>query len=109
MVRSMCFVMVAGLTLAGCAGENRPVFDGATFRAKLSDDRADARSFVVEVRDASKTLAGAREAGRFEAVRHCIETFGNSRIDWVQGPDAEDDALRLEDGNLILTGRCAGW
>lgn len=108
MMRSMSFALFAMLTLAGC-GENRPLFDGATFRAKLDADRADARSFSVEVRDAGKTLAGAREAGRFEAVRHCIETFGNSRIDWVQGPDAEDSALRIEDGDLILTGRCAGW
>lgn len=106
---SMCLALLAGLTLAGCGSENRPVFDGATFRAKLGDDKADARSFAVEVRDAGKTLEGAREAGRFEAVRHCIETFGNSRIDWVEGPDAEDGALRLVDGNLILTGRCAGW
>lgn len=109
MMRSMCLALLAGLTLAGCGNDNRPVFDGAQFRANLNADRDDARNFVVEVRDADKTLTGAREAGRHEAVRHCIETFGNSRIDWVQGPDAADGTLRIENGNLILTGQCVGW
>jgi len=108
MMRSMSVVLVAGLALAAC-GENRPVFDGATFRTKLDADKTDARNFLVEVRDAGKTLEGAREAGRHEAVRHCIETFGNSRITWAQGPDDADGSLQIENGNLILSGRCDGW
>jgi hypothetical protein len=97
------------LALAACGSEGRQTFEGIAFRASLDADKEDKRNFVVEVRDAGQSLTGAREAGRYEAVRHCVETFGNSRMTWELGPDAEDADLRIEDGNLILKGRCAGW
>ncbi len=99
---------LATLTLAAC-GDPRPAFDGVTFRASLDAAKDTPELFVVEVRDAGKSLDGARAAGRYEAVRYCIETFGNSRIDWAQGPDAEASALQFDDGDLILKGQCAGW
>lgn len=102
------------LALAGCSNggrllDGRESFDGAYFRARLSADRGDRQSFSVEVQRASQTLAGAREAGRHKAVQHCIAMFGNSYIDWAQGPDVEDRDLVLDRDTLQLRGRCRGW
>ncbi|MCM2560864.1 hypothetical protein M8756_02630 [Lutimaribacter sp. EGI FJ00015] len=107
--RKLGFAFCAALFVAGCGDETTQTFDGMTFRASLDADREAPHDFVVEVRDAGKSLAGAREAGRYEAVRYCIETFGNSRMTWLQGPDADDADLRIENGNLIMQGQCAGW
>jgi hypothetical protein len=107
--RNLGLVACAALFLAGCSDTNRQSFDGVMFRASLDADKEDARNFVVEVRDPGQSLSGAREAGRYEAVQHCIKKFGNSRMTWAQGPDSEADDLRFEDGDLILTGQCAGW
>lgn len=108
-LRNFGLAVLSVLALAACSDEGRQTFDGVAFRASLDADKDDKRNFLIEVRDAGQSLDGAREAGRYEAVRHCIENFGNSRMRWELGPDAEDGALRIEDGNLILKGQCAGW
>lgn len=108
----------AVLALAGCStisgvtdrltGSNKQSFDGQFFRASLAFDRDAAADFVVRVQDAGKSLAGAREAGRYEATKHCIEYFGNSAAVWQVGPDSPDEALVIDGGTLVLTGRCTG-
>lgn len=112
MTMRMAFVLgLCGLSLTACGtlSEDRQAFDGVAFRASLAAEKEDNRNFTVEVRDAGQSLAGAREAGRYEAVQHCIENFGNSRMSWSQGPDVEDAELQIVDGDLILKGQCAGW
>jgi hypothetical protein len=88
-------------------GSGRQAFDGQFFRASVDFDRAAPADFVVRVQQAGRSLEGAREAGRYEATKHCIAYFGNSAADWVVGPDSADSALVLEGDTLVLTGRCA--
>jgi hypothetical protein len=88
-------------------GSNRQAFDGQFFRASLAADRTNPAPFVVRVQQANKSLAGAREAGRFEATKHCIQYFGNSDAIWSVGPDSPDEALVFDGDTLVMTGRCA--
>lgn len=106
-------VVCCGLGLASCANQKlnsgRNVqFDGMTFRAKLSkgDDRAE---FSIAVHEPSKSLSGAREAGRYEATKYCIKNYGTSDVIWTHGPDDAENSLIVVDGSLQFSGRCKGW
>ncbi|MBR9763715.1 MAG: hypothetical protein GYB53_09370 [Rhodobacteraceae bacterium] len=107
--------LCAALALSACnraqawSKSSRPVFDGQYFRMSLAAEKDAPENFVVTVRDAAKTLDGARDAGRYEAVNHCIERFGSSRIDWVNGPDAPAEELQFAGGDLVFSGVCRGW
>ena len=59
----------------------------------------------MTVKKAINNLNGAKEAGRYEGVKHCIEHFGSSDITWISGPDSEE--LKLVGQKLILKGKCA--
>lgn len=99
---------------AGCERNTDRLFaheaDGQTvfFRATASavDRRTSRADFTVTVRDVSQSLAGAREAGRFEGTKYCIANFGNSRIRWSVGPDTAPEHLRIVDDRLSFAGRC---
>ena len=96
-------------TLAACNSQpdELAVFDGAVYRTSLKAERGDPRGqFNVVVRDAAQGLSGAREAGRYEAIKHCIRETASSEIEWAIGPDTADSALPISEGSLILTGRC---
>ena len=109
-MRVLVLMLVAVLTLSACVEkEKRVFFDGKYFPAKAKHVKGDRQSFSVSVRKAGQSLTGAREAGRHAGVRHCIENFGTSEIDWSQGPDAEDGQLILSGGSLILKGKCVLW
>jgi hypothetical protein len=118
MARASLLALGAVVALTGCGtisnvtdritGSGRQVFDGQMFRASLAHDRDAPAAFVVRVQDAAKSLTGAREAGRYEATKHCIEYFGNSAAVWSVGPDSPDEALVFDGGALVLTGRCEG-
>lgn len=91
-----------GLILSACtSADDRLAFDGHYFSTDV--DRVDGRRdhFVAEVRRASQSLEGAREAGRHAAISYCVGTYGSSDIDWIVGPDmpgltVAGDRLRLE-------------
>ena len=119
MSKSVAYLTRAGLVLAlalvaaGCGktrdlvtGREKLAFDGQYFRSSLSASKEDRASFSVEVRDAAKSLDGAREAGRHEATKYCIEQYGTSRVDWANGPDSEE--ITLLDGSAMFSGVCAG-
>ncbi|MEX3315784.1 hypothetical protein [Sulfitobacter sp. PS-8MA] len=100
-------LLIAGTVLAGCANDSdRVAFDGQYFSTKLRKIDGQRDVFQVTVRDAAKSLDGAREAARFEAVKYCVGLYGNSDIDWTVGPDAPASALRLDGGALTFQGRC---
>ena len=95
--------------VAAIGGGDDVAFDGNRYRARLDAPRDDRMAFSVTVADAAGArLAGAREAGRFEATTHCIKITGNSRVVWnAGGPEAPAEALAFEGGALTMAGRCA--
>ena len=106
-------LMIFGVCLAliGCDNirKDDQAFDGQFFRSKAERvGRDDRRPFTVAVRPASASIKGALEAGRHEATKYCVETFGNSRINWVLGPDAPPESYVLERDTLMLEGVCEG-
>lgn len=99
-------VVCAGL-LAGCTSpEDRLFFDGQFYTAKLRKVERQLDEFTVTVQPASKSLAGAREAGQYEAVVYCVNTFGSSDIIWSAGPDVPDAQLSIVNDTLTMQGRC---
>lgn len=97
-------VLVAGL--AGCTDKKRATFEGHVYKARLSAERGDDRAFTVTISPVSQGLKGAREAGRYEAVKYCIRRFGKSKMSWEVGPDSPEEALAIVDDTLTLSGRC---
>lgn len=99
---------LAALAACGDRGRQEQVFDGHAFRADLDAQREDPRVFTVAVSPAAASLQGAREAGRYEATVHCLQTVGISDVEWRIGPDSPAEALPIREGRLILSGRCSG-
>jgi len=99
-------VLCAGL-LAGCTSpEDRILFDGQFFNAKLRKVDRQLDEFTVAVRPVSKSLTGAVEAGRYEATIYCVNAYGSSDIIWSAGPDAPEGQLNITRDTLTLQGRC---
>ena len=107
-LRALATVVVASTLVAGCSGKIRNVnavkFDGHYFAGRVSKSSVDPHGFSVRIRNAAKSIAGAREAARYEATIYCIEQFGTSDIIWPIGPD--DEAISLSNRSLTLAGRC---
>ena len=102
-------VLFSFFVLMGCSNpldleENKVPFDGHYFSSKITQNKTDDRYFTLKVRRASRSLSGAREAGRYEATRFCIKNFGTSDIKWALGPD--DENLGLTGRILKLRGKC---
>ncbi|WP_299612128.1 hypothetical protein [uncultured Tateyamaria sp.] len=101
-------LLIAVLLLSACNERqaNRVAFDGVFFRATSGKVDKQREQFEVGVSPVSASLEGAREAGRYEAIRYCIKQFGSSDIEWIEGPDAEDGTLRISGDKLLLRGTC---
>lgn len=109
-------MMAAGcaslMLVSACGGggesSDRLQFDGQSFRAsaKAVNKKAAPTEFQVTIKGVSASLDGAREAGRYEGTRFCVQNFGSSRINWVVGPDTEPQKLRIENDNLTFAGTC---
>ncbi|MFT4707636.1 MAG: hypothetical protein ACI9PU_001478 [Ascidiaceihabitans sp.] len=104
-MRLLILASVLALTACGL-NNNNPTFEGQTYRAKLSKIDKQRDQFSVSVSPVSSSLEGAREAGRYEAIKYCIAQFGTSDIIWVNGPDAEDGSLTITDDKLEFRGTC---
>ncbi|SMX28545.1 hypothetical protein TRP8649_02670 [Pelagimonas phthalicica] len=102
----MVAVAVTGCSKLGFARASDPVFDGERFRGGVKAARSDRQHFVATVRNVSKSKAGAIEAAEHEGIRHCIEYFGTSDIDWEVGPETNPDALVVENDTLTFMGSC---
>ena len=100
--------LVAACGTAPTRSSDRVAFDGQYFRAsaKPVDKRKAPAEFRVTVSGASASLDGAREAGRFEGTKFCVQNFGASRIVWSVGPDTEPQNLRIVDDKLTFAGTC---
>lgn len=104
-------VLATVALLAACSGRSssdRILFDGHAFRAsaKAVDKKATPTDFTVTVNGVSASLDGAREAGRHEGTRYCVQNFGSSRIVWKVGPDSEPQTLRIDNDKLTFAGSC---
>ncbi|WP_371688496.1 hypothetical protein [Ruegeria sp. EL01] len=88
--------------------DDRILFDGQSFRAKAKvvDKKVSPANFTVVINGVSASLDGAREAGRYEGTKFCIENFGSSRIEWKVGPDTEPQQLQISDDKLTFAGTC---
>lgn len=98
----LCAALLAGCT----SSEDRLFFDGQLYNAKLRKVDRQLDQFQITVRPVSKSLLGAREAGRYEATSYCINLLGSSDITWTEGPDVEEGALTIDKDTLVLQGRC---
>ncbi|THH38989.1 hypothetical protein E4Z66_05370 [Aliishimia ponticola] len=102
-------MMVCAVALSACQSRKDQIaFDGQFFRSKLSKVDGDRAQIMVTVKPVSASLEGAREAGRYEATRYCVTTFGNSAVDWVVGPDQAPETYSIENDTLVLRGACEG-
>ncbi|MDA9352089.1 hypothetical protein N9Q74_01910 [Ascidiaceihabitans sp.] len=101
------FALICVIPLVACTPSSQiPSFDGIKFRTKLSKVDKQRVQFSVTVLSASQSLAGAREAGRYEATKYCINQYGTSDIAWMSGPDVEDGGLTITNDQLQLRGAC---
>lgn len=102
-------IACAGI-LAGCSEsrKNLPVFDGVPFRtgAAAVDKKTSLAFFEAHVYDATASLEGAREAGRYAGTRYCIENYGTSKIDWTIDIDDPATPLPLDGDTLVFQGTC---
>ncbi|MDF1727132.1 MAG: hypothetical protein P1U53_05205 [Sulfitobacter sp.] len=99
--------LIAALALTGCSNnDDRVTFDGYYFRTKVKRVDRQLDQFTVEIRDAAQSLEGARQAGRFAGVEHCVEYFGSSDILWTVGPETPAQNLQIVDDRLIFRGTC---
>ncbi|QBF31344.1 hypothetical protein [Thalassococcus sp. S3] len=108
-MKSVILTLTGLALLAGCgpSRDDRIRFDGQLFRMNASTvDRDNRKLFEVTVRPVSASLDGAREAGRYEAIRYCIENYGTSDMIWSVGPDTEGTALAVTNDTLTFRGAC---
>ncbi len=95
--------------LAACTStDDRIYFDGHFYDSKLRKADGQFDVFTVSVKPVSKSLAGALEAGKYEAVVYCVNNYGSSDIRWSAGPDAPEGQLNIDKDTLWLQGRCPG-
>lgn len=102
--------VLCGLVLAtaACGLRDRgPQSVGLPYDARLSTGET-RREFTILVDAPGATLTQARESARYEATLHCIEQTGFSTVDWDTDAATGDWAVaRTEDGEPIVSGRCA--
>lgn len=108
MMRIYILMALSALIVAGCSrSDDRIRFDGEVYRAKANFvDRDDRRAFTASVTPVSASLEGAREAGRYEGVKYCIEEYGTSKIAWSASPDDEPQAWSIDRDTVTFAGRC---
>lgn len=110
MKRGLVLSLVCAGLLAGCgnsqSSKQRIAFDGFYFKSSIKAVKEDPRMFDVTVKGAAQSREGAEDAGRYEATRHCVVNYGNSKLEWLVVVETEERDVRLEDDTLILRGKC---
>ncbi len=108
MMRAALLMAVSAATLIGCSNNDDVIlFDGVEFRGKSSFvDRDNRRDFTATVSPVAASFDGAREAGRYEGIKYCIENYGTSDILWAAGPDAEPQSWAIDGDTVTFAGRC---
>lgn len=78
------------------------------FRARLTKDAQDARSFSVSVDGQGEGVDAVRESVRFEGTKYCLFSRGSSDIAWAMDETTGDWALMTDGTALVFNGRCVG-
>ena len=100
-------LILGAALLAGCQNDrDRLRFDGQYFRTKVRDVDGQRDEFTVTIRDVSRSLMGARLAGRHAGISYCVGNYGNSDIDWVVGPQTPAQRLVVRNDRLVFRGTC---
>ena len=100
------FLAIA-LVLGACSNDDDLVaFDGKYFRTKVKKVDKQWDVFTVEIRNVSQSLDGARQAGEYAGIEHCVGFFGTSDILWTVGPNTPPEQLQIVDDRLTFQGRC---
>ena len=100
------FIPFIYFTSSGCSArinENRVAFDGFMFNSKLKIG-LNKKDFEITVLRANRSLSGAKEAGRYEAIIYCVNKFGTSDIAWVSDP--KDVSAVTSSNSIFIKGRC---
>lgn len=107
-MRAIIISVLALGVVAGCnRADERILFDGQAFRGKAKHvEKSDRRDFTATVSPVSASVEGAREAGRYEGIKYCIEEYGTSRIAWAASPDAEPQSWSIDRDAVTFSGRC---
>lgn len=102
------------VAVAGCdvrqrlgIGPAQPA-DVLPFQAKLSESDSDARAFSVRVEAMGAGLEATRESVRFPATAHCLQSFGDTDIDWQLDASGDWAGVPQEGGDIVYSGRCSG-
>lgn len=101
-------VFASVIVLAAC-GRNeldQILFEDQVFSGDIDFNKDDRTAFVTRGGPASMSLEGSRQVAVYRAVQHCLEYLGSSDIAWTSGPDVADENLLIQDGEIVLTGRC---
>lgn len=107
MKTSIIGCVIALMALGACTdSQNRIAFDGHYFRAKAQRVDGQREVFTVRVRDVSRSLEGAIQAGRHAGNAYCVDNFGSSDIEWSVGPDTPPENLLVENNTLVFAGVC---
>lgn len=107
MKKTILAAVIGACVLAACTdSRNRIPFDGQFFRTKVAKVDKQRGVFTVTIRDVSRSLDGAREAGRHAGNAYCVELFGSSKIAWSVGPDTPPEELTIIDDTLTFQGVC---
>lgn len=102
----LCAVLVAGCTKR----EERVLFDGKYYPAKVRAERGDRRVFTASVGRAGRGVEGARKAAVHEATRHCIANFGTSTIEWKGAREGQEGPVFTRSGDRVsVSGTCTIW
>ena len=107
MTKTMLFGTLL-VALAACGrGEEQLQFDGQVYRTDArAEERSNRQVFTATARPVSSSLEGAVLAAEHEGIKHCIQYYGTSDIDWQVGPDTAPEALPIDDDTLVLSGTC---
>lgn len=90
----------------GKARNQQMVIDGVRFRARARPSSEDKRDITITIKPVAVNPEGAVEAGRYEATKYCLLTYGGSDTDWIIGPDTPLSQIPLEDDTFTMHGRC---
>lgn len=98
---------LCALGLAGCSNnKNLILYEGQAFRAKVGKVDKQRDVFVVTVKDAGKSIDGARAAAHQRGTEYCVENFGTSQIIWNVDPLDPQTQITLTDNTLTFQGQC---